>query len=87
MEQSIKDLLVGEEAEVIGYTGTSQAYRSKLLSMGLTKGTVFRLVKVAPLGDPVELEVRGFNLSLRKSEAEALRLAKCNAEKAKEGTR
>ncbi len=42
--------------------------------MGLTKGTVLKLVKLAPLGDPVELEVRGFNLSLRKEEAEVLQV-------------
>jgi len=68
----LKDLRVGEQAEVVGYEAANQAYRSRLLAMGLTKGTVVKLVKLAPLGDPLELEVRGFNLSLRKNEAEVL---------------
>ena len=47
--------------------------------MGLTRGTELRLVKVAPLGDPVEIEVRGYRLSLRKKEAEALLLKRNGA--------
>ena len=64
----------GEQAEVVGFEQGSKPYRDRLLSMGLTKGTVFSLKKIAPLGDPVEIEVRGFNLSLRKKEADALRI-------------
>ena len=51
-------------------------YRAKLLALGLTRGTRIRLVNVAPLGDPVELEVRGFSLSLRKDEAAVLDVVK-----------
>jgi ferrous iron transport protein A len=40
--------------------------------MGLTKGTEFTVLRIAPLGDPVEIEIRGFRLSLRKNEADAL---------------
>jgi Fe2+ transport system protein FeoA len=68
----IKDLNIGEQAEVVGYEAADPAYRSRLLAMGLTKGTVLKLLKLAPLGDPLELEIRGFNLSLRKAEAEVL---------------
>lgn len=71
-----KEISPGESAEVIGYDPTEKTYRRKLLSMGLTKGAVFRLVKVAPMGDPVEIEVRGYKLSLRKGEAEALKIRK-----------
>ncbi len=74
MELRVKDLRPGESAEIVGYEGKDVVYRNKLLSMGLTKGTVFKLRKVAPLGDPVEIEVRGFNLSLRKSEADILQI-------------
>jgi ferrous iron transport protein A len=42
--------------------------------MGLTKGTEIKVVKVGPLGDPIEIEIRGFKLSLRKKEAEILKL-------------
>jgi ferrous iron transport protein A len=42
--------------------------------MGLIKGTEFQVARMAPMGDPVEIRVRGFNLSLRKEEAKALRV-------------
>lgn len=68
----VKDLNIGDKAIVTGYEKGNSEYRRKLLSMGLTRGTQFKLTKIAPMGDPVELEVRGFSLSLRKSEAEVL---------------
>lgn len=74
MEITIKDLSINDQAEIIGYNKTDKAYRTKLLSMGLTKGTTFKLVKLAPLGDPIDIEVRGYNLTLRKNEAEALKI-------------
>ncbi len=70
----LSDLKVGEAAQVLGYTGESSGYRSRLMAMGLTPGTRFTLKRLAPLGDPVEIEVRGFALSLRKAEAEAIRV-------------
>lgn len=73
---NIREISVGDSAEVVGYDPAEKVYRKKLLSMGLTKGTVFTLKKVAPMGDPVEIEVRGFKLSLRKGEAEVLRIRK-----------
>lgn len=74
----IKDLSPGEGAHIVGYEKTDPAYKAKLLSMGLTKGIEVRLVKRAPLGDPVELEVRGYRLSLRKDEANTLILDASN---------
>lgn len=71
---TVRELSPGQTATVAGYDTSDPHYRSKLLSMGLTRGTQLRLVKVAPLGDPVEIEVRGYRLSLRKSEAQALLL-------------
>lgn len=68
----LRDLQVGERVVITGFEKTDAAYRGRLLAMGLTKGTVLRLVKVAPLGDPVTVEVRGYDLSLRKAEADAL---------------
>ena len=47
----------------------SPAYRARLLALGLTRGVVVELVNQAPLGDPVEISLRGFHLSLRRSEA------------------
>ena len=57
---------------MLGYTEGGRSYRKKLLSMGLTKGADFEVVRYAPMGDPVEIRIRGFALSLRKQEAEAL---------------
>ena len=70
------EISIGEKAEVTGYDPAEKTYRRKLLSMGLTRGTVFTLTKIAPMGDPVEIEVRGFKLSLRKGEAEVLKVRK-----------
>ncbi len=70
----LQDLAVGSRGRVVGYEQTARAYKGKLLSMGLTPGTEFTVTRHAPLGDPVEIQVRGFNLSLRKAEADALRV-------------
>lgn len=71
-------MTIGSKAVITGYREGPRDYRAKLLSMGLTRGTVIRLLKKAPLGDPVEIKVRGFNLSLRKNEAEILILESVN---------
>jgi ferrous iron transport protein A len=76
MEQGLKDLSIGDSAEITGYAAGDAGYRAKLLSMGLTRGTVLTLKKIAPMGDPVEIEVRGFSLSLRRNEASVLKLRK-----------
>jgi ferrous iron transport protein A len=68
----LRDLQVGDSAVVTGFEKTDPAYRGKLLAMGVTRGCVVKLVKVAPMGDPVKVEVRGYGLSLRKAEADAL---------------
>lgn len=67
-------LTVGQSGRILGYEKTHRAYREKLLSMGLTPGTHFRVTRQAPMGDPIEIEVRGFKLSLRKGEAAALQV-------------
>lgn len=68
----LSELSVGDTAEVVAFSSGSPAYRTRLMTMGLTPGTRFTLKRVAPLGDPVEIEVRGFALTLRKQEAEAV---------------
>lgn len=72
MELRLQDLSAGESAEVTGYKPGEAGYRDRLLAMGLTRGTPFTVIRVAPLGDPVEIDVRGFSLSLRKTEADVL---------------
>jgi ferrous iron transport protein A len=74
MGNKLNELNIGDEAVITGYAKAGEQYRQKLLSMGLTKGTKIKLLKLAPLGDPVEILVRGFKLSLRKNEAEILLL-------------
>ncbi|MEJ2326793.1 MAG: FeoA family protein [Chromatiaceae bacterium] len=73
---NLKDLSVGEAGRVTGFEEGARSYCMKPLAMGLTPGTAFTITRVAPLGDPVEIAVRGFKLSLRKDEAAALRVEK-----------
>lgn len=68
----IKDIDVGSKCRVTGYASDDKAYRQKLLQMGLLRKTEFRVVRKAPLGDPVEIQLPGFNLTLRQAEANAL---------------
>ncbi len=70
----LKDMSVGGKARVSGYQKTTAAYRKKLLTMGLTPGVELEVIRYAPLGDPIEIMVRGFTLALRKHEADALQL-------------
>lgn len=68
------DLAVGERGRITGLQRGDRSYREKLLSMGLTPGTEFSITRQAPLGDPVEINVRGYAVSLRRSEAQLLRV-------------
>ena len=66
-------LTPGASARVCQVGGTASV-RQRLLEMGLTPGTRVRLLRTAPLGDPLELDVRGYRLSVRKSEAAQVRI-------------
>lgn len=68
----IGDLDINSEARITGYEQGSREYRHKLLRMGLVKGCRFRLLRKAPMGDPVEIELNGQKITLRKSEADVL---------------
>lgn len=69
---TLGELRMGECAKVAGYREGGGSYRRKLLAMGVTPGTRMEVVRVAPMGDPVEIRVRGCCLSLRKDEAAAV---------------
>lgn len=71
--RSLASLGEGETGKISGFTLPPEV-RQRLLEMGLTKGTSCTLIRFAPLGDPLELEVRGYRLSLRKAEAEGVLL-------------
>lgn len=66
--KTLKDVKVGTEATVVRVHGEG-ALRRRIMDMGVTKGVSVKVVKVAPLGDPLELTVRGYQLSLRKADA------------------
>lgn len=70
------DLKAGDFAEITGYAMGNAAYRAKLLALGLTHGVQFRIINVAPLGDPFEIAVRGYHLSLRKDEVGVIKVKK-----------
>ena len=72
MQYHLGQLSVGDKAIVRGFAEGQKEYRAKLLAMGLTKGIELELTRVAPLGDPLEISVRGFSLSLPKAEAAAV---------------
>ena len=72
MKATLQEMAIGETGKVSGYVKGASVYREKLLAMGLTRGTKITVERIAPLGDPVEIQVRGFALSLRKDEASAL---------------
>jgi ferrous iron transport protein A len=71
----MSDLAQGDQAFISGYE-KEDPILDRLQYMGLRKGTVFRLIKFAPLGDPIEIKVRGFYLSIRKSAADHIRIVK-----------
>ena len=76
MQYHLGQLAVGEKAVIKGFVEGQKEYRAKLLAMGLTKGIELELTRVAPLGDPLEISIRGFSLSLRKAEASAVLVEK-----------
>ncbi|MCP4699914.1 MAG: ferrous iron transport protein A [Gammaproteobacteria bacterium] len=72
MTIKLSDMKIEETGKVAGFHKGGKVYRRKLLAMGLTPGTEFTVIRYAPMGDPVEISLRGFALSLRKHEAAAL---------------
>ena len=70
-EKTLRDIPVGETVKVRKLKGEG-ALKRHIMDMGITKGTEVYVRKVAPLGDPIELTVRGYELSIRKSEAECV---------------
>ena len=69
--KTLKDVAIGESA-VVRKLNSVGPTRRRLLDMGLTKGVKVTVRKLAPLGDPIEITLRGYELSLRKSEAELI---------------
>ncbi len=69
--RTLRDIPVGGSAKVVKLHGEG-AVKRRMMDMGLTKGTEVKIRKIAPLGDPVEITVRGYELSVRKGDAETV---------------
>ena len=69
--RTLKDIPVGKSAVVVKLNGEGPV-RRRIMDMGITKGVEVFVRKVAPLGDPMELDLRGYTLSLRKADAEMI---------------
>ena len=68
---TLNEVPVGGVCTVTKLNGTGKL-RRRIMDMGITKGVEIKVVKIAPLGDPLELNVRGYELSIRKNEAESI---------------
>ncbi|HPQ68403.1 MAG TPA: ferrous iron transport protein A [bacterium] len=73
MAQTLNELRAGDSAVVVKVAGEG-AIRRRLLDMGLGKGTALKVEKIAPLGDPIDVLVKGYHLSLRKEEAKTIQV-------------
>ena len=71
--KTLKELGIGNSGVVKKITVTGPL-KQRLLDMGITKGTTVKVIKIAPLGDPIEIELRAYNLSVRKNDAEAIEI-------------
>ena len=71
MEKTLKQFVPGETGIVVRLT-TDGAVKRRLFDMGITPGATITMRKTAPLGDPIEITVRGYELSLRKAESESI---------------
>ena len=71
--QTLKEVAVGKTVSVVKLHGEG-AVKRRIMDMGITKGVEIHIRKVAPLGDPMELNVRGYELSVRKADAEMIEI-------------
>ncbi len=68
---TLREVKVGQTAKVVKLSGAGPVKR-RIMDMGITKGQVIKVIRVAPLGDPMEITVRGYELSVRKADAEMI---------------
>ena len=71
--KTLKDVKIGEVCTVKKLNGEG-AIKRRIMDMGITKGTTLHVRKAAPLGDPIEITVRGYELSVRKADAEMVQV-------------
>lgn len=70
---TLRDLKVGQTATILK-NNTSGALKQRFMDMGITKGVTVTVLKIAPLGDPIEIEIRGYHLSVRKNDAQKIEI-------------
>ena len=83
----LSELKVGQRAKILKLNETNKAIRRHLLDMGITRGTEILIKKVAPMGDPVDIELRGYELCIRKNEMKNIEVIRAILEKIKEYNR
>lgn len=69
--RTMRDVKVGETVNVVKLTGEG-AVKRRIMDMGITKGVGVKVRRVAPLGDPIEVTIRGYELSIRKADAQMI---------------
>jgi ferrous iron transport protein A len=74
MFTTLSDMKPGDKGRICGFYAGNHAYRQKLLAMGLTSNIVFTVIRCAPLGDPIQIQIRESQVCLRKTEAEILKI-------------
>ncbi len=75
MTKTLDTLKVGDKGTVVTLKGQHTSLRRRLLDMGLTPGTELEVLRYAPLGDPMEIMVRGYALTMRKDDAKLIEIA------------
>ena len=68
----LSDLIVGQKAKVMGLHNDNKSLRRRLLDMGITKDVEIKIKKIAPLGDPIDIELRGYELCIRLSDLKSI---------------
>ncbi len=75
--KTLDQLPFNRPATIVKLTSEALSFRQRLLSMGMVPGAKIIVRRAAPLGDPIQIEMRGFNLCLRRSEASAIQVEEC----------
>lgn len=71
---TLNDLQIGQCGKVVGYSDEDEALLQRILEMGVNRGVTVEVVRVAPMGDPIEVSLRGYQLSVRRSEARLIEI-------------
>ena len=72
----LSELKKGEKGKVLAINNSNLSLRRRMLDMGITKGVEIKVKKIAPLGDPIDIELRGYELCLRKSDLSGIEVSK-----------